>query len=266
MSRIVIATWNVNSIRTRLERFMAWLVEKSPDVLCLQETKVIDADFPREVIEAAGYKVAIFGQKTYNGVALLSKTEAANVVCGFADGEPDVDARLIAGTFFGVRVISAYFPNGSTVGSEKYVYKRAWIERLRRYLDRTAKPTDRLALLGDFNIAPADIDIANPEKWRDGVLANDEIRADLERLRSFGFVDVFRAATADGSHYSWWDYQNLGFPKNDGLRIDHVFATPPLAEKCTKSWIDRDQRRPKAGPEGSKPSDHAPVLAEFEID
>ena len=265
MSRLRIATWNVNSIRIRLVRLRAWLEQRSPDVLCLQETKVVDESFPLAEIERAGYRAAIFGQKTYNGVAIFAKEEPTDVVCGFADGAAESDARLIAATVRGVRVISAYFPNGSTVGSEKYVYKRAWIARLKAYLERRHTKSDVLALCGDFNVAPEAIDVAFPEAWKDSVLFCDEIRADLAGLRAFGLADSFRRLNGEAGWYSWWDYQMLAFPKNNGLRIDHIDVTEPLARKLAAVAIDRDQRKPSACPEGTKPSDHAPVFADFEL-
>jgi exodeoxyribonuclease III len=263
MSTLRIATWNVNSIRTRIDRLTAWLTAKSPDVLCLQETKVVDEAFPAAPIEALGYRIAHYGQKTYNGVAILSKLEIDDVVRGFGDGEDEGHSRLISATVGGVRVVSAYFPNGATLDSDKYQFKRSWIRRLESTLARRHSKDEPIALCGDFNIAPDERDVKNPDVWRGSVLFADEIREDLKRLRDFGFVDTFRLHAQEGGHFSWWDYQQLAFPRDDGLRIDHIDVTPSLAQRCVGCVIDRDQRRPKGGPEGTKPSDHAPVVAEF---
>ncbi len=254
---MLIATWNVNSIRARLDRVCAWLESRQPDVVCLQETKVEDAAFPHERMGDLGYHVAHYGQRTYNGVAILSKTPAEDVRCGMGDGGEDIEqARLIAGTVNGVRIISAYFPNGGEIGSEKYRFKLAWMGRLRRYLDASCKAELPLALCGDFNVAPEDRDVHDPALWRNTVLFSDEVRVALESVRAFGFVDAYRLHHAEPA-FSWWDYRQLAFPKNMGLRIDHIFVTQALAARCTDARIDRDERK------GKQPSDHAPVLAEF---
>jgi exodeoxyribonuclease-3 len=253
-----IATWNVNSIRSRLERALAWLDRHQPDILCLQELKVTDELFPRGELEQAGYHAAVHGQKTYNGVAILSRTEPDEVVRGIDDDVDDPQARLITCRFVDLTVMSAYVPNGSVVGSEKYEYKLAWLARLRTLLDRRYRPTDRLALCGDFNMAADEKDVALPEQWGDSVLYHPEMRAELGKLIDWGFVDTFRQHHPQGGAYSWWDYRMLAFPKNNGLKIDHILATTPLSAQCTAASIDRDERK------GKKPSDHAPVIAEFE--
>ena len=252
-----IATWNVNSIRARLERLLAWLDRHSPDVVCLQELKVADGDFPVEALAAAGYAAALHGQRTYNGVAILSKLPVSDVSKGFGDEALDAQARLVDARVGDLRVISAYFPNGGEVGSEKWAYKLAWMERLREYLAARAHPSEPLLLCGDVNVAPEDRDVANPDAWRDSVLCHPDARKALQRILDWGLVDTFRLHHADGGFYSWWDYRQLGFPRNDGLRIDHVLATESLAKRCTAAVIDRDARK------GKQPSDHAPVLAEF---
>jgi exodeoxyribonuclease-3 len=252
-----IATWNVNSVRSRLERLLSWLEKAEPDIVCLQELKVTDDAFPYEPIRDAGYHAAVCGQKTYNGVAILARVEPANVERGLGDDVDDPQARLIAADVAGVRVISAYFPSGQVVGSEKYTYKLDWLRRLKEYLEQRYRPSDPLVLCGDFNVAPDDHDAANPEKWAGSVLCHETAREALENVRSWGLTDVFRQHHPEGGIYSWWDYRMLGFPKNDGLRIDHIFATKPLAERCTGAEIDRDERK------GQKPSDHAPVIATF---
>jgi exodeoxyribonuclease-3 len=252
-----LATWNVNSIRSRLERLLAWLDKHRPDVLCLQELKCKEDQFPFDQIEQGGYRAAVFGQKTYNGVAILSREEAQDVRRGLGDDEAGEEARLISADIGGVRVINAYFPNGQTVGSEKYQYKLAWMDRLSRMLRRDFAPDQPIVLCGDFNVAVDDKDVATPADWADSVLCVPEVRAALEKIRRWGFEDVFRRHHPDGGIYSWWDYRQLAFPRNEGLRLDHVYATHPLAEKCLSAEVDRQERK------GEKPSDHAPILAEF---
>jgi exodeoxyribonuclease III len=254
-----IATWNVNSIRARLERLLAWLAKEQPDALCLQELKVPDADFPMEELAEAGYAAAVHGQRTYNGVAILARGPLEDVVVSLADREEPTQARLLAATVAGVRVISAYVPNGSEVGSDKYAYKLEWLERLSAYLKRTGALEGPFVLCGDLNIAPDDLDIAKPDEWQGTVLSTDEVRGWYRGLLEAGLVDVVRKHNPDGGIYSWWDYRRLGFQRNDGLRIDHILATAPLAERCTAAWVDRDERK------GEKPSDHAPVVAEFRL-
>ena len=253
-----IATWNVNSIRSRLERLLQWLEKVEPDVVCLQELKGTDDVFPYETIREAGYHAAVHGQKTYNGVAILSRSKPEGVRNGMGDDVDDPQARLIAAEIDGVHIISAYVPNGQAVGSEKWDYKLQWIERLQRYLDRHFDPSVPLVLCGDLNVARDDLDVANPAKWAGTVLCHQDARDALERLLDWGLTDVFRQHHPDGGVYSWWDYRNLAFPKNDGLRIDHIFTTEPLAKRSTAAEVDREQRK------GDKPSDHAPVIAVFE--
>ena len=254
---IAVVTWNVNSIRARLERLLAFLARHSPDVVCLQELKVDDASFPREELRAAGYHAVIAAQKTYNGVAILAKEEPTDVQRGLDDGDEDAQARLVVATVRGVRVASAYFPNGGEPSSPKYPYKLAWMRRLRAYLDRHVDSASPFVLCGDYNVAPEDLDIKNPEHWRDTVLANDEVRVALEHIRAFGLEDVFRKHHPGEAIFSWWDYRMLGFPKNDGLRIDHLYATPPLAARSESAFVDREERKGKAA------SDHAPVFCVF---
>ncbi len=258
-----IATWNVNSIRSRLDRALAWLKKRSPDVLCLQELKVEDAKFPHDAFEAAGYHATVWGQRTYNGVALLSKEEPRDVQRGFDDGddngEVDAEARAIGARFEDVTVWSLYVPNGRQVGTDKYAYKLRWLARLRAYLEDQMTPEAKLVLAGDFNIATDEKDVARPDAWEASVLFHPEMCAALRALMDWGLVDTFRLHHPDGATFSWWDYRRLAFPKNDGLKIDHILATPPLAALCTGASIDRDERK------GEKPSDHAPVIAEFDL-
>ncbi|MEW5851884.1 MAG: exodeoxyribonuclease III [Myxococcota bacterium] len=252
-----LVTWNVNSIRARKERALAWLQKNQPDVVCLQELKTEEAGVPVEEFAALGYSVAMTCQRTYNGVAILSRTPISDVVVGLQDDVDDPQARLIAGTVGDIRIICAYMPNGQTVGSEKYTYKLEWMQRLRRYLHARCDLARPLALCGDFNVAPDERDVQFPDQWAGEVLFHQDARDALERLRALGLVDTFRIHHQEGGLYSWWDYRMLAFPKNNGLRIDHVFATPSLAERCTEAVIDRQERK------GKQPSDHAPVVVTF---
>jgi exodeoxyribonuclease-3 len=256
-----IATWNVNSIRARLARVCRWLEREAPDILCLQELKAAEDAFPRDEIREVGYHAAVYGQKTYSGVAILSGTEPEAIIRGMGPGDQDPEARLISATVLGVRVISAYFPNGRAVGSAAYRYKLEWMDRLRAFLEATASATDALVLAGDFNVAPRDVDVEDAETWSDSVLCHAESRAALARIKDWGFVDLFEMHHPEGRVYSWWDYQRLAFPRNDGLRIDHLWGTAPLAQRCTRAWIDRDERK---GKKTDTPSDHAPVVTEFD--
>jgi exodeoxyribonuclease-3 len=251
-----IATWNVNSIRARQERLLAWLQKAAPDVLCLQELKVTDEHFPLEAIEAAGYHAAVFGQKTYNGVAILSRSEAEDVRRGLP-GFDDPQARLLSAQVDGVRVVCGYFPNGQEVGSDKWAYKLEWMRQLRSSLEKQHRPTEALVLCGDFNVARHDRDVARPAAWAESVLCHPDARQALEELLAWGLVDVFDQQHPDGGLYSWWDYRQLAFVKNNGLRLDYVVATQPLAERSVSVEIDREERR------GQQPSDHAPVIARF---
>lgn len=256
-SPMKIATWNVNSVKARKDRLLAWLERSAPDVACLQETKVTDDKFPHEDVEAAGYHAAVHGQKTYNGVAILSRSEPAEIVFGMDHGDDD-QARLISAKIDGVWIVDAYFPNGGRLGSDKYEYKLEWMRRLRDWLDGRFDPGEPLALCGDFNVAPDDLDVHMPAAWANTVLCHDDVREALERIRQFGLVDVFRKHNPEGHVYSWWDYRQGAFRKNEGLRIDHVFATEPLAERSVGAAVDRDERKGKGA------SDHAPVEVELE--
>ncbi|GIV59879.1 MAG: exodeoxyribonuclease III [Rhodothermaceae bacterium] len=257
-----IATWNVNSIRARLDRVLAWLRDHEPDIVCLQEIKTPTDAFPYEAVEAAGYAAAVRGQKTYNGVAILSRTPA-DAVIDHLDDEDDAsarthrEARFLAARFGDLHVLNVYVPNGAVVGSDQWAHKLAWLRRLRTFLERHATPRQPLLLAGDFNVAPEERDVARPDRWRDSVLFHPEARAALADLTAWGLVDLVRLHHDGPGPFSWWDYRNLAFPKNDGLRIDHLFATDPLAARCTGASIDRDARK------GPKPSDHAPVVAVF---
>ena len=253
-----LVTWNVNSIRQRHDRLLALLARHSPDVVCLQETKVVDADFPAMELRAAGYESATAGQKGYNGVAILARAPLEDVRAGLRDGGDDDQARLLAATVGGVRVITAYAPNGQKVGSEKYAFKLEWYERLRSYLEREGDAGRPLALAGDFNVAPADLDVHDPALWVGQIMCSDLERACLARICEWGLVDSFRARHPQLQAFTWWDYRLLGFPKNRGLRIDHLLVTKPLYARLADVAIDREERKGKGA------SDHAPVLATFE--
>jgi len=253
-----IATWNVNSVRVREGRLTAFLAREQPDVLCLQELKVVDGDFPHEAVRAAGYEAVTFGQKTYNGVGLLARTGIAmeNVTRTFEDGEDDPQARVIAADILGVRVVSIYVPNGGDVGTDKWAYKHSWLKRLQAYAGRLDL-TRKVAICGDINIAPEARDVAKPDRWKNSVLFHPEMTAAFQGLLATGLVDTTRLHHQDPGPFTWWDYRMLAFPKGDGLRIDHIFASAPLASICTGVRVDRDERK------GAQPSDHAPLIAVF---
>lgn len=253
---MILASWNVNSVRARQERLLRWLDARKPDILCLQEIKVSAEEFPMEEIRTRGYRAALHGQKSYNGVAILSRTEPEQVHTGFGDGGDDEQARLLAATIGGVRVVSVYAPNGHAVGSEKWDYKMAWLERLRLFVER--QPLDQpLALCGDFNVAPEPRDVHDPHLWESTVLFHPEARQALAGVMGPGLYDTFRKHDQEAGRYSWWDYRMLGFPKNRGLRIDLILVTSSFLARCTGAGIDREERK------GTLPSDHAPVFAEF---
>lgn len=251
-----VATWNVNSVKARKDRLLAFLQREAPDLLCLQELKVQDPAFPRDEIEAAGYHAAVHGQRTYNGVAILARQPLEDVVIGLGDDVDDPQARFIAARGCGVRIVSVYVPNGGG-GDDRLAYKLAWFERLHRWLKRHCDPSEPLLIGGDYNVAPDERDVARPDEWNDTVLCVPEVRAALQRVVDWGLVDCLRAKHPEGGVYSWWDYRMLGFPKNNGLRIDHILATRTLADRCEAARVDRDERK------GKLPSDHAPVICEF---
>jgi len=254
-----LASWNVNSIRVRRERLLAWLGAHRPDVLCLQELKATEAQFPFEAVREAGYEAAVAGQKAYNGVALLVRrgVPIEDVRVGLDDGVEDATARLLSAQVLGMRIVTVYVPNGQVVGSDKYAYKLEWFRRLRLYLERHHRTSEPLVLCGDFNVAPEPRDVDRPKEWERSVLFHVEVRAALQNVMAWGLSDTFRLHHKEGGFYSWWDYRMLSFPKNDGLRLDLILATSPLARQCTDASIQRDERK------GKLASDHAPVLAEF---
>lgn len=249
-----IATWNVNSLKVRLPHLLDWLAAEQADVVCLQELKCEDKAFPLAEIEAAGYHAVFNGQKTYNGVAIISRGQAQDVsrdIPGFADEQK----RIIAATVDGVRVISAYFPNGQALDSDKYTYKLAWLEALTAWLKDELTHYPQLVLAGDFNIAPEERD-AHPD-WKDGLLVSEPERTAFRTLLGLGLVDAFRLFEQAEKSYSWWDYRMMAFRRNFGLRIDHLLVSPALAPQVTRSWIDKAPRKLE------RPSDHTPVLLEW---
>jgi exodeoxyribonuclease-3 len=254
-----LATWNVNSIRARQGRLLAWLERTKPDVVCLQELKVTDETFPFDPLREAGYAAAVNGQRTYNGVAVLARTEPEDVERGFGDGGDDAQARFVAARVGNLQVASVYVPNGTEVGSDRWTYKLEWLRRLRAWLDRRDPKTNLLAVAGDFNVAPEARDVYDPPAWETTVLFHPEGRRALEAVRAWGLVDAFRLHHDGPGFYSWWDYRMLAFPKGRGLRIDHVFLSEALAGRCTGASIERNERK------GKQPSDHAPVVVELEI-
>ena len=254
---MIIATWNVNSVRSRLERVVGWTERARPDVLCLQEIKTTDDLFPLEPFAALGYHVETFGQKTYNGVAILSLTPITKVVRNLPTDEPGAPSRLLAGTVDKVRIVNVYVPNGQSPESEKFVYKMDWLARLRAFLEETAKPSDPLVLLGDFNIAPEERDVRYPDLWRGHIHFHPKEHAALARITSWGLHDLLRKHHEEGDLYSWWDYRQLAFQKNNGLRIDLILGTKKMLARSTGVEIFRDERK------GESPSDHVPVVAAF---
>lgn len=250
-----IATWNVNSLKVRLPQVLDWLKGHAPDALCLQETKLEDQNFPRAEIEAAGYVPQFSGQKTYNGVAVLTRTAAADPLAAIP-GFDDPQKRVLAVTVGGVRLINLYVPNGEAVTSDKYRYKLAWLEALTAWLRDELARHPRLAVLGDFNIAPEAQDVHDPKQWEGQVLFSEPERAAFGALLSLGLKDAFRLFPQPEKSYTWWDYRMNAFRRNLGLRIDHILLSPALASACTACSIDREPRK------AERPSDHAPLVAE----
>jgi exodeoxyribonuclease-3 len=251
-----IATWNVNSMKVRLPHVLEWLASAEPDVLVLQEIKQVTEMFPSDELTAAGYRSLANGQKTYNGVAVISR-EAPTDPDLEIPGLDDPQRRVLAATIDGVRVINLYVPNGSEVGSDKYDYKLGWLSALRDYLARELEEHENLVVLGDFNIAPADEDVYDPVKWGDAILCSPPERAALKALLDLGLSDVFRKFEQPEKSFSWWDYRRAGFQRNAGLRIDLILTSAAMTERCSGSYIDREPRA------WERPSDHTPVLAEF---
>ena len=253
-----IASWNVNGIRARIEHVTTWIKSNQPDVLALQETKVMDDMFPLDAFTSLGYEASIFGQKSYNGVALLSKKppqECKKGIGGFVDEQ----TRVISGIYEGITVIDVYIPNGQSVGSEKFEYKMRWLKNLHRYLEASIKTNERIVILGDFNIAPQDIDVHDPIVWKDKVLCSDEEREWLNKIENIGFMDSFRLFDQEEGLFSWWDYRMASYRRKMGMRIDLVLVSEALRKNCIKSYIDEAPRALE------RPSDHTPVLVELSL-
>lgn len=253
-----IASWNVNSLNVRLPHVIEWLQTNEPDVLVLQEIKQVTEKFPGDEFKALGYHSIASGQKTYNGVAVLSKTPATNPVTDFPDLD-DPQRRILASTVNDVRIVDLYIPNGSEVGSEKYAYKLGWLASLHRFLESELQRHERVVVLGDFNIAPADEDVHDPESWGEAILCSPAERSALRALLDLGLTDVFRKFEHPEKSFSWWDYRAAGFRRNAGLRIDLILTSATMTENCIASYIDKEPRA------WERPSDHAPVVAEFDI-
>jgi exodeoxyribonuclease-3 len=252
-----IATWNVNSIIARLPLVTRWLEKEKPDILCIQETKCADDKFPVLGLKAVGYDCVLFGQQSYNGVAIIARNGCAKLVRGFPEDTAESHARLLAADIGAISIVNVYVPNGQFIGSEKYQFKLNWMRRLREFLDQNYSPTSNVLLCGDFNVAPEERDVHDPRLWQNRILFSEPEKAALQVIKDWGFTDTFRLHTEAGGQYSWWDYRAGGFRRNLGLRIDHVWVSAPLAQRNTRTWIDKETRA------WERPSDHAPVIAEF---
>ena len=249
---LTLASWNVNSLTVRLEQVLAWLASTGVDILCLQETKVVDEQFPVAAFESQGFHVAFSGQKAYNGVAMISRHPLSEVTMGIP-GWDDPQRRVLAATVDGIRLINLYVPNGAAVGTDKYAYKLAWLDKVTDYIQHELSTHQRLSVVGDFNIAPEDRDVHAPEEWLGCVLVSPDERAAFSRLLALGLTDSFRDFSQDEQAFSWWDYRAGGFQRNRGVRIDHILLSEALRKRCVSSDIDVAPRR------AVRPSDHAPV-------
>ncbi|MFI4968515.1 MAG: exodeoxyribonuclease III [Gammaproteobacteria bacterium] len=253
-----IASWNVNSLRARMSHVVAWLEAQQPDVLALQEIKMVDSEFPALEFDRLGYQAICSGQPSYNGVALLTKKDADDVVTALPDFD-DPQKRVLGAKVDGVYVLDLYVPNGQAVDTDKYRYKLEWLAQLDLWVQQLTREHANLVLLGDFNIAPDDRDIYDPAAWGESVLASPPERAAFRSLLGHGLKDSFRLLHDGGGNFSWWDYRAAGFQRNLGLRIDHILLSAPLAERCSAAWIDREPRG------WDKPSDHTPVAVELNL-
>lgn len=252
-----LATWNVNSLRAREDQVLDWIETEAPDILCMQETKVTDQEFPEDAFGDLGYDVMYFGQPAYNGVAIASKEEPSRVMRGLPGDPEDADRRLIAATIAGVRVLSVYVPNGQSIGTDKYAYKLDWLERLRAFLSADSTPEDPIVVCGDLNIAPADVDVWNPAERAGSLFVSGPERRAFSALIEWGLVDAFRHFHPTEKRYSWWDYRAGSFERNRGMRIDHLLVSRPVLARGTSVTIDRRTRALEA------PSDHVPVVMEL---
>jgi len=253
-----IATWNVNSLRVRLPHVLDWLEANHPDVLSLQETKTIDENFPLDEIREAGYEVVYSGQKTYNGVATISRNCAADIITDIP-GLEDPQRRILGATIDGVRILNLYVVNGQEVGTDKYEWKLHWLEKVTEHIHEQLKTHDKLIVMGDFNIAPGDEDTYDPEVWRDRILCSDPERNALKKILDTGLTDAFRLFEQEEKNFSWWDYRAAAFRRNMGLRIDLILSSDAMTRACKACYIDKGPRQLE------RPSDHAPVVAEFDL-
>jgi len=256
---MIIASWNVNSISVRLEQLLAWMQENKPTVVCLQETKTIDDKFPKDAFTERGYFCEFFGQKSYNGVALISTKPIEGVRKGFKEEPPESSKRFIEAQIEGIRILNLYIPNGQAVGSEKFFYKLTWLNALQKHLESEHRPTDPIVMCGDFNVALEDIDTYDPIEAAGQIMCSEQEREALKRIQSFGFTDAFRLHDKEAGKYSWWDYRMAAFRRNMGYRIDHIWVSQPLADKSQRCWIDKAPRKLE------RPSDHAPVVVELAL-
>jgi exodeoxyribonuclease-3 len=255
---VKIATWNINSIKSRIDHVVKWCVTNQPDVLCLQETKVIDEKFPLPKFSAIGYRhAALLGERGYNGVAIISKTPLTDIQKNLPREKTPAQSRLISATVGGIRLVNIYGPHGTSQGTPKYQFKLDWMARLRKYFDKQFSTDDDVLLVGDVNVAPHELDVWSVPAWRGKLHFTKPERDAVQDLKKWGFVDVFRQINGDEREFSWWSNFRNDFEKDRGLRIDHIWASPPLAERCSDCWIDREPRG------WDHPSDHAPVVAEF---
>lgn len=255
-----IATWNINGIGSRIEQVVEWCSSAEPDVLCLQETKCVDTKFPRRRFEAIGYEhVEYIGEKAYNGVAIVSRFPIENLQKNFPGDSDDAPKRFIATDINGVHIVNTYVPHGTRLGSDKYKFKLNWLARLRQYFDDRFTTGDDVILCGDFNVAPHEMDVWKPMAWKDKLHFTKEEREALINVKRWGFVDLFRQLNSDVKEFTWWSNFHNDFEKDRGLRIDFIWTSPDLAETCTDCWIDKHPRA------NEKPSDHAPVIAEFQL-
>jgi exodeoxyribonuclease-3 len=253
---MLIATWNVNSILARMPAVTRWLDDVKPDVVCMQETKCTDDKFPTLVFQERGYQCQLFGQQSYNGVAILTRMACDTSHRGFP-GDESMQSRLITTTVEGINIVNVYIPNGQAVGSEKYAFKLEWMSRLREFFDTHYDPSTPVLLCGDFNVAPEDRDVHDVRLWQGRVMFSEQERATLQHIKDWGFTDAFRLHEEGGGKFTWWDYRAGAFRRNMGLRIDHVWVSEPLVSRSVRAWIDMEPRT------WEKPSDHAPLLAEF---
>ena len=254
---MLIATWNVNSVLARMPLVLRWLDDVKPDVLCMQETKCTDDKFPTLVFQERGYQCQLFGQQSYNGVAILSRTACETSHRGYPGDDETAQSRLITSTIDDIQIVNVYIPNGQAVGSEKYEMKLGWMRRLREFFDQNYDPSRPVLLCGDFNVAPEERDVHDVRLWQGRIMFSEQERATLQSIKDWGFADSFRLHVEEGGKFTWWDYRAGAFRRNMGLRIDHIWITQPLVSRSVRTWIDLEPRT------WEKPSDHAPMITEL---